>query len=129
MKWWYSEFKKRSSGPWLSILDNCGDQDPLISIPDVRIEHLPANTTSTYQLVDLGLIFHAWIRFFSLLLKTTCHIVENKQTEDLDLEETTGRGRWGLWDGQIPHVADAIYLFDEAWKRSSNVSVIKCWAK
>lgn len=40
-----------------------------------------------------------------------------------------GIRKWGLYEGHLPHVADAINLFDEAWRHTSRASDIKCWIK
>ena len=43
-KWiqnWYREVKEKSDGPWLMILDNCGDHEIDFRLPGVRFEFLP----------------------------------------------------------------------------------------
>ena len=129
LHWWHGEVRKLSSGPWLLLLDNCGGHVPSTTLPGVRIELLPANTTSTYQPLDQGLISQTKIRYRSILLRRICHNAEKRRTGNHSFKNDTGRGKWGLKEGQLPHVADAITLFNDAWMRTTKQTILKCWVK
>ena len=41
----------------------------------------------------------------------------------------SSNGNFGIREGQLPHVADAIAMFNDAWSAVSRVTVMKCWVK
>ena len=85
-------------------MDNSGGHELNVNLDGVSIIYLPRNSTSKHQPLDLGLSESA----FKINL---------------------GRGKWGLEEGQLPHVADAIKLFNKAWSLTSHQYEIKCWLK
>jgi len=131
MEFWYEEVKQQSQGPYLLILDNCGGHesgiDPLR--PDVRIEFLPKNSTTCAQPLDAGLISTAKSRYRKRYLTDTVHVVLTWQQEGHGYKDSTGQGKWGIREGQLPHVGDAIRMFNEVWEQTSNIEVMKCWLK
>ena len=129
LKWWYEEVKKKSTGPWLLIMDNCGGHESEIILPGVRIELLPPRSTAKYQPLDLGLIAHSKIRYRSILLRITILVMLRRHAEDSDLPTSSKQGMLGLHDGFLPTVGDAMELFDESWSQTSRSTVIKCWIK
>eukprot|EP00171_Calliarthron_tuberculosum_P000673 IDg673t1 len=127
--WWYSEVKKITVGPWLLILDNCSGHELHNDLPGFRIVYLPPNYTAKYQPLDLGLISQSKIRYRSLLLRACIDVVIRLQSPDHGFKDNSGRGRWGVREGQLPHVADAISIFNQSWTGTSSNSIIKCWIK
>eukprot|EP00171_Calliarthron_tuberculosum_P011986 IDg11986t1 len=51
------------------------------------------------------------------------------QSQDHGFKSNSGRGRWSLREGQLPHVADAISLFDQSWSETGKKGIIKCLLK
>ena len=129
LTWWYTEVQKHSEGPWLLTMDNCGGHDLEHNLPDVKIEFLPPRSTAKYQPLDLGMIAHSKIRYRSILLRAVIDIVIARASTEATFPESSERGKWGLNDGHLPHVGDAITLFDEAWGTMSRCTVLKCWIK
>ena len=66
--WWYGEVKKVSTGPWLLILENCGGHDSGITLPGLRIDFLPPNTTAIHQPLDMEIISTTKIKYSHFLL-------------------------------------------------------------
>ena len=129
LNWWYNEVQKRSNGPWLLLLDNCNGHDVNIDLPGVRVEFLPPNMTSKFQPLDMGLIAQAKIRYRSKLLRAVIHIVTRRASGEHQFKDSSGRGRWGIREGQLPHIADAISTFNESWNETTQECVLKCWMK
>ena len=42
---------------------------------------------------------------------------------------TSQHVRWGVADCHLPHVADAMIMFNEAWSKLLPSTVLKCWSK
>eukprot|EP00171_Calliarthron_tuberculosum_P016645 IDg16645t1 len=42
---------------------------------------------------------------------------------------TTGNGIWGIKEGRMPHVRDAINLIDTAWAKLPVSAIVRCWLK
>ncbi len=129
LKWWYSKVTQTSNGPWLLIIDNCGGHEHDINLPGVRIELLPPRSTAKYQPLDLGLIAHAKIRYRSLLLRMSIDVILRRTHENQPFPASSQRGMLGIQHGFLPHVGDAMTIFDEAWAETSRVTVMKCWIK
>ena len=129
IRWWYTEVQKVSDGPWLLILDSCGGHESEIVLPNVRIEFLPLGTTAKYQTFDLGLIANSKIRYRSLLLRVTLDIFERRMAGNHQFKESFGRGNLEMREGQLPHVADVMQMFNEAWRMTSRTSVLRCWVE
>ena len=129
LKWWYSEVKKRSDGPWLLILDNFEGHNETIDLPGVRVECLPPTCTAVYQPLDLGLISQAKMRYRALLLRSTVDILLSRQDSTSGFPDSSRRGLYGLREGQLAHVADAISLMNASWSRVSKCCIMKCWIK
>ena len=72
---WYSEVPKKSNGPWLLTMDNCGGHESEFALPGLRIELLPLRSTAKYQPLDLGLIAHRKICYRSNLLGGTINLM------------------------------------------------------
>ena len=126
---WHSEVKERSNGPWLLLADNCGGHSSTQNLPGVRIEKRPPNTTCKFQPLDQGLIAQSKIRYCSLLLRHTCEIAEKKRSGNHNFKNDSQRGLYDLIEGQLPHVADAIRLFDDSCNQTTKATVLKCWIK
>ncbi len=125
LHWWYSEVKKKSDGPRLQLLDNCVDHISRTALTVVSIEFLPPNTTAKYHPLYQGLISQANIRYRSIFLRQICSNVEKKRAGENGFKNNSGRGRWGLREGQLPHVADANNIFNESWSQTGQMSIQK----
>lgn len=44
-------------------------------------------------------------------------------------QSCTVNRKWGLKEGQLPHVRDTIELFNNVWNSGSKQSIMKCWLK
>lgn len=44
-------------------------------------------------------------------------------------ENLSGNGRFGLYQGQLPHVSDGIHLSDSSWMNVQRLTILKCWLK
>ena len=111
----------------LLITDNCGGHEREVNQLGLRIELLPPRSASKYQTIDLGLVAHAKIRYRAILLG---QIVDNTITwhsGEHNFPPTSNSGLLGVSDGHLPHVGDAMYMFNEAWSRTSKSTILKCW--
>lgn len=126
---WYGDVKKVTNGPWLLIIDNWEGKEIHFNLPGVRIVYLPPNTTATYQPLDLGLILKSKIRYRSLMLRACIDCIIRMKTPNYGFKDNSGRGRWWVREGQLPHVADAICILNQFWSCYSSKSIIKCWVK
>ncbi len=59
----------------------------------------------------------------------TIDILLRLQGSDHGFRSNSARGRYGLREGQVPHIADAINLMDRSWNDVSVCDVINCWIK
>ena len=126
---WYKRVQENSEGPWLLLMDNCGGHELTIQLDRVRIEFLPPRSTAKHQPLDLGLIASAKIRYRSKLLSAILDVLELRRNTNHSFKPKSANGKWGIQDGLLPHVGDAIMLFNSAWSMMSRTEVIKCWMK
>ena len=75
IKWWYTEIRKKSNGPWLLVMDNCGGHESEIALSRLRIELLLPRSTAKYQSLDIGLISHSKIRYRSNFLRASINVM------------------------------------------------------
>lgn len=129
LRLWYLEIKKVSEGPWLLILDNCGGHNINVYLPGVRIEFLPPRSTAVHQPLDMGVISVTKIRYRWLLLQQIIRSMLTISPENTSSTPNYVRGRHGLAQGHLPHVADSIQVFDEAWVSMEAKTIMKCWMK
>ncbi len=125
--WWYSEVRKVTLYDILLITDNCRGHKCDMDLPGLRIEFLPPNTTALYQPLDLGLISHSKIRYHSLLLR---QIVENTLLGACGIGQFPKNSNHGfrrLREGQMPHVGDAMSIFNKTWQYTTQRTTLKCW--
>ena len=111
------------------VLDNTGGHELDISLPGLLFGFLPPRSTSKYQPLDLGLISHCKIHYRSKLLRCSIHMMEARIAEQENYTADTGRGKWGVCEGQLPHFADAMEMFNEACRALSRTTVFCCWTK
>ena len=126
---WYREVKEKSDGPWLVILDNCDDHELYVSLPGVHFEFLPPRSTAKFQALDIGLIANGKIRYPSILLRCVILMIEERATGRTNFTEDSGCGKWGMREGQLPHVADAMEMFTESMNALSRNSILRSWKK
>ena len=129
IKWWHDETEKHNPGPKLLIMDNCGGHSVNADIHGVRIITLPPRTTARHQPLDLGLIGNSKIRYRSLLLQSVIRVMEARFRKEIECSSDSERGMCGIREGQLPHVGDAMNLFNEAWSLTRRLTVIKCCVK
>ena len=131
VRWWYNEVRSKGvEGPLLLIMDNCGGHEDSIDLPGLQIVFLPPRSTAVNQALDLGLIAHGKMRYRSVLLRMVIDVMlELNSSDGAPLHPTSEQGKWGLQQGHLPHVGDAMTIFDEAWSATSKETVIKCWIK
>ena len=79
--------------------------------------------------MDQGHVAQSKIRYRSLLLRHTFEIAEKKRSGNHNFKNDSQRGHYGLREGQLPHVADAIQLFNDSWNQTTNATALKCWIK
>eukprot|EP00171_Calliarthron_tuberculosum_P011297 IDg11297t1 len=46
-----------------------------------------------------------------------------------NFKSTTGNGIYGIKEGQMPHVRDAINFIDTAWAKVPVSAIVRCWLK
>ena len=56
-------------------------------------------------------------------------MIEARTSGRANFTEDSGRGKWGIREGQLPHVADAMEMFTEFWNALSRNSILRCWKK
>ena len=126
---WYAEIKKKSSGPWCLLIDNCGGHETPVTLPGVKIVYLQPRSTTKHQPLDLGIIVNAKILYRSALLAATIDVLQGRSSSNLGLKMNSGHGKCGFIEGQLPHVCDPMNLFNQSWDSIHRVSIMKCWMK
>ncbi len=125
----YNEVQKLSNGPWLLLMDNCGGHELIFMLDRVRIEFLPPRSTTKHQPLDFELIASAKIRYRTKLLSAILDVMEPQRNTNHSFKESSCNWKWGLQDGMLPHVGDAIMPFDSAWRMMTRSEVIKSWVR
>ena len=97
-----------------------------MNLDGVSIISLSPKNTSRHQSLDLGLIAVSKICYITALLEATIDVLQRYNVSDSPFKINSGRGKWGLEEGQLPHMADAMNLFNKAWNLTSCQSVLKC---
>ena len=90
---------------------------------------LPSKSTAKHQPLDPGIIAPSKKRYRSSLSSATLDVLKGRQLSNHGLQSTTGHGEWGLDEGQLPDVGDAMKLFNQSWPSISKTSIVKCWIK
>ena len=129
LKIWYAEVRKKSEGPWCLSMDNCGGRAATIAYHRLKVVFLPKKSTAKHQTLDLEIIAHAKIRYGSTLLKFVISVMEKRWLTNEKFHNGSSNGNYGIREGQLPHVADAIVMFNDAWSEVSRVTVLKYWVK
>ena len=126
---WYTEIRKISEGPWCFLMDNCGGYGVAIAYDRLKVVFLPKKSTAKHQPLDLGIIAYAKIRYISTLLRSVLSDMEKHQLTNEHFPSRSSKGCYGIREGQLPHVADAIVMFNDAWSTVSRLTVLKFWVK
>ncbi len=63
------------------------------------------------------------------MLRETIDIVSRMQEANHAFKSSSGNGRWGLQQAQLPHVADAMRLMDSAGDEITLTDIINCWTQ
>ena len=64
-----------------------------------------------------------------MLLHQTSDILLRLKDPNIEFKASTGNGKYGLREGQLPHVADAMTLLHQTWETVWNLDMINCWLK
>ena len=107
--------RRTNSSNILLKTDYCGGHECDDHLPGVRIETLPVNSKSKNQPLDFVLIAHSRIRLRSLLLRKVFDNTMRRSSSSHYFPENSGGGKNGLRDGYMPHVGDAMDLFNYCW--------------
>ncbi len=110
--WWHGEVRKVNQCDIILITDSCGRSESAMQLPGLRVEFLPPNCMSKNQSLDLGLISHTKKRYRKLLLHIIVDNTLRWESGEQQFPFTSSKGVWGLRDGHLPHVGDAIDLFN-----------------
>ena len=110
-------------------MDNCAGYELNINSDGVSIIYIPPKSTIRHQPLDLGLISASKIRCRIALLEVTIDALRRYNISGSAFESNSRRGKWGLEEGQLLHVANAMKLFNKAWNLTSRQLVIKFWIK
>ena len=129
LQWWFGEVRKVIQEDILLIMENWGSHEEGINHPGLHVEFLPPKSTHKYQPLDLGIIAHAKIRYRTILLRAIINNTLRLNSGERNIRITSQHGRRGVADGHLPHVADAIIMFNEAWSKLLPSTVLKCWSK
>ena len=95
----------------------------------VSIEFVPPGSTMKHQPLDLGLIATPKMRYRSKLLSAMLETMVLKHNTNYTFKEKTVNGKWGLRDGLLSHVGDAVMLFNSEWNVMTRPEIMKCWVK
>ena len=104
-------------------MDNCGGHDVTVAYKKLVILCFPSGSTTKHQPLDLGLISHAKIRYRSALINATINITEQRRSSIIVFPSTSGNGKHGIREGQLPYVADAIEIFNDAWSSTKRITI------
>ena len=110
-------------------MDNCSGHKVKVTLERLKIVSLPARSTAKHQPLDLGVIANAKIRYRSALLSAVWNVIEKRRTTQEQILNDSGNGRYGIREGQLPHVADAMVLFNNAWSAVSRMAICEFWIK
>ena len=113
----------------LLIMDNCGSHGEGMNLPGLRVEFLPPKSTHKYQPLDLGIIANAKIRYRTILLRAVIDNTIRWNTGEYDFPLNSQHGQWGVNDGYLPNVVDAMTIFNKAWSKFLPSTILKCWSK
>ena len=95
-----------------------------VNLPNVPIDTLPVNSTPKNKPLHVGLIadFKIWYRSF--LLRDLVHNTAFVFVFHSFFREFR-RGKYCLRDSYMPHVGDAIDLFNQCWTKTKACTYIK----
>ena len=119
--------QRNCSVPKLLITDNYRRKDVNSDIEYVRIVTWLPRTTAKHQPLDIFLIGYCKISYRALLLRATIKTVEARKEDQINTPKI--RGFHEIRDGQLPHVRDAMDIFNESWRQTKRATIIKCWMK
>lgn len=123
IKRWYEEVKKLSDGPWSLIMGNCGGHEVDVTLSGVHNEFKPPRTAAMHQPLELGLIEHEKILINLIYLRKKLHIMQHRRATNQVFRCYMGAGKWGVHEGQQPHLGDAMELFDASWRTLSRIAL------
>ena len=77
----------------------------------------------------MGIIATTKIKYRHLLLRKIIDNLLVRKTGTHNFPSSSSHGKYGLEEGQLSHVADAIRLFDLSWSSITHTTIVKCWLK
>ena len=111
---WYEEVNNLSTGTWLFLTESCGGYELSATMVGVRIEFLPPRSTTRHQTLDIRLTESAKIGHRSRLISAVLDVMELQRNTNHSFNENISNVKWDSLDGIMPHVGDAIMLFDSS---------------
>ena len=107
------------------IADNCSGHSVNAKVSDVRIITLLSRKTALHQPLGLGLIVGCKVCYRSFLLRSVISVVESKLKGNIEFRPDSQRGTYGIRDGHLTHIGNALKFFSEAWSATKNSPLIK----
>ena len=129
LQWWFHEVRKVTQEDVQLIIDNFGSHGVGLNLPGLRVESLTLKLTHKYQPLDLEIISNAKISYRTVMLRAIIDITIRWNTGEHDFPLNSQHGQWGVNNGYLPHVADAMTMFNKAWSKLLPSSVVNCWSK
>ena len=117
LQWWFVEVRRVAQEDILLIMHNCVSHGEGINLQGLRVEFLPPNSTHKYQPLDFGIIANAKIRYRTVLLRAIINNTLRCNACAHKFPQTSQHVRWVVDDGHLPHVDDAMTMFNEAWSK------------
>ena len=114
LRWWFDEVRKVTQEDILLLMDNCGSHAKGMNLTGLHAEFLPPKSTRKYQPLDLGIIANAKIRYRTIFLSVIIDKTIRWNTGEHDFQLSSQHGRWGVDNGYLPHVADAMTMLNKA---------------
>ena len=99
-------------------MGNCGGHEFSITLDRVRTVLLPGRSTAKHQPLELGAIVQAKIRYRSTLLSAVLNVMETRRDANRQFRSDSVNGNYGIAEGNLPNVADAMSIFNDAWSNT-----------
>ena len=62
-------------------------------------------------------------------MQSVIRVIDARFRNEIEVRSDSQYGMYGIHEGQLPHVGDAMNLFNEAWGMTRRSTVTKCWVK
>ena len=119
--------KKQTSEPVLLFWDNCSAHEVEFKDSQVTVIFLAANSTSTHQPMDIGVIVAIKTKYKMILVQ---RLVETMGDSELRaLGSSLRKGTAGLAFGFLPHLRDVAEILKDIWNAVSAETIVNCFLK